>query len=279
MLGRKVLWISIAVLSILAFIIGCTPSLVSPVEETEQPTGQIVIKIAFPTEQTRVIPPETTYFEVALQREGSTSWTTQNFYVEEGTEQTATFTVTPGTYRIDACAKAYSGVGYEEPNQFLTLGTTSVTVNAGETKQATIILCPIYYDFTETATQATSTESVVLRFIMKVPTPFVKDFRGVSIYDWLAGELADALSDEVFFTDSVVGTETIDIPVAGSVEYSLIQYTSDEFPAPSVTATTTYTWYYDLFALGAGKWRIHRHLSPVQTFTVYPGSGIIVVIQ
>lgn len=279
MLGRKVLWISIVALSILAFIIGCTPSLVSPVEETEQPTGQIVIKVTFPTEQTRVIPPETTYFEVALQREGSTSWTTQNFYVEEGTEQTATFTVTPGTYRIDACAKAYSGVGYEEPNQFLTLGTTSVTVNAGETKQATIILCPIYYDFTETATQATSTESVVLRFVMKVPTPFVEDFTGSSIYDWLSGELANVLSDDVFFTASVVGTETIDVPVAGSVEYSLIQYTSDEFPAPSVTATTTYTWYYYLFALGRGKWRIHKHCSPVQTFTVYPGSGIIVVIQ
>ncbi|MCD6550676.1 hypothetical protein, partial [Thermotoga sp.] len=191
MLSRKVLGISLVVLGILVFIIGCTPSLVSPAEET-QPAGQIVIKVNFPEQQTKVIPPETTYFEVALHREGSSGWTVQTFSIEEGTEQTATFTVIPGTYRIDACAKTETGL-YSGPDRFLALGTTSVTVNAGETKQATIILCPIYYDFTETATQATSTAPVVLSFKMKVPTPFVEDF--MTIGGWVRGDLEYELSD------------------------------------------------------------------------------------
>jgi len=271
MLSRKVLGISLVILGVLVFINGCT----SASEET-QSAGQIVIKVTFPEQQTKVIPPETTYFEVALQREGSSSWTTQAFSVDEGTEQTAVFTVTPETYRIDACAKTYSGVGYEEPNQFLALGTTSVTVNSGETKNATVILCPIYSDFTETTTQATSTASVVLSLKMKVPTPFFEDFTGSMIL--MHGELADALSDWVSFHLSTAGTETIDVPLAGGVEYTIMQLTSEEFPAPSVTATTTYTWYFGLYS-STDKWIKYTHFSPVQTLTVVPGSGIIISLQ
>jgi len=276
MLSRKVLGISLVILGILVFINGCT----SASEET-QSAGQIVIKVTFPEQQTKVIPPETTYFEVALQKEGSSSWTTQAFSVDEGTEQTAVFTVTPETYRIDACAKTYSGVGYEAgynegPNQLLALGTTSVTVNAGETKSATVVLCPIYYDFTETTTQATSTASVVLSLKMKVPTPFFEDFTGSM--NWMYGELGDALNDMVFFELSTAGTETIDVPLAGGVEYTIMQLTSEEFPAPSVTATTTYTWYFGVYS-STGKWIKYTHFPPVQTLTVVPGSGIIISLQ
>jgi len=275
--NRKVLKINLIALVFLVFIIGCTPFL--PVEET-QPSGQIVIRITFPRQQTKVIPPETTYFEVALQREGSSSWTVQTFSVEEGTEQTAIFTVLPGTYRIDACAKTpHSGVLYQTPDQFLALGTTSVTVNAGETKSATVTLCPIYYDFTETTTQVTSTAPVVLSLKMKVPTPFSEDFTrsGIPMY----GELANVLSDRVFFQLSTAGTETIDVPQAGGVEYTVMQFTSEEFSAPSVTATTTYTWYFDLH-VASDKWIQCHHYSPAQTLTVVPGSGsgeIIIILQ
>jgi hypothetical protein len=260
-------------LSIFTFIISCTSVETQPI--TTENTGQIVIKVTFPEQQTKVIPPETTYFEVALQKEGSTSWTVQPFSKEGGTEQTATFTVTPGTYRIDACAKTQTGLLYG-PDRFLAMGTTSVTVNAGETKQTTVTLCPIYYDFTETTTQATSTELVVLSYKMKVPAPFAEDFKGSGI--WLKGTLEDAIGHYVSFNLSTVGIETIEVPLAGSVEYTIMQYTSQEFQAPSVTATTTYTWYSDQY-VKPSKWIKYCHVFPDQTFTVIPGSGIIIGVQ
>jgi len=111
---------------------------------------------------------------------------------------------------------------------------------------------------------------------MKVPTPFFEDFTGSMI--WMHGELADALSDWVSFHLSTAGTETIDVSLAGGVEYTIMQFTSEEFPAPSVTATTTYTWYFGLYS-STDKWIKYTHFSPVQTLTVVPGSGIIISLQ
>lgn len=274
MVRSKILGISIVVLLILAFVIGCTSSVVPPEGETEQPAAKIVIKVTFPTEQAKVIPSETKYFEVALQRQGSTAWTTQGFYAQDGTEQTATFTVTPGTYRLDACAKAYARGNSYLPDRFLALGTTSVTVNAGETAQATISLYEIYYDFTETTAEATSTETISLSFKMKVPTAFVTEFTTGSMI-WLYGTLRSALTDgyNVSFSASIVGTETIN-----GVQYTTICYTSKNFQAPSVTETTTYDWCTDQ-AVATSKWKNYYHFSLWQTLTVVPGSGIIVVIQ
>lgn len=256
----------IAILIALIFLLlNCSNANISLVDSAQLATISIVLR--FPDE-TKVIPPETTYFEVALQREGEKSWVTKGFSKQSGQVQTVSFSVVPGTYRIDACAKGKNELG--KPS-FLAFGTTNVTVGPNETVTATITLNPIYYDFNETRTQATSTETITLSFTAKVPSPFVSDFQRSAI--WLSGSLASAVTGYVSFDLSIAGTEIID-----GVEYRLLKFTSKAFTIPSVSATTTYTWQSYLY-LNTEKWLEYVHYSPVRYLEVMPGSGVIVVIQ
>lgn len=171
---------------ILLLLLSCSGPAPKPPIPPEEEAGKIIVVLRFPSSEinTKAIPNETGYFEVTLQRQGKEGWRHEDFEREGGETQTATFTVWPGTHRIDVAAKNFCGE--EEPgSRFLAFGTTNVTVRRGETVSATITLYPIGHNFTGTATQTIGSTTTTLSFLISVPTHSAEDF--LDFDSWLGG--------------------------------------------------------------------------------------------
>lgn len=268
---KYLLYITFIVLIIFSsfIFIGCTIQL----DGENENAGIVSITVSFPeetesleTKSVTKIPTGTNLFEIAIQKDGESTWMIKVVEGAPGETKTVTFSISEGTYKVHIIAKDSSTV--------LAFGKAeNVIVEKEKITYITVTLHELFYDFSNTLKETSSGEIISLEFTLKVPKGFSDDFFYSVTH--LCGNITNDLSNNVPFSATLEN----EISQIDGVEYESITFTSESFNAPIVNSDTEFEWYMGL-TLPPNKWKNYHFYSQKQIITVEAKvSGISIIIN
>ncbi|OOC42158.1 hypothetical protein [Thermosipho sp. 1074] len=263
---KKVIFVMFGVLLLLS---SCAT--VNSLDSAE--TGKIVFSITFPQSDTIIansskinsIPSGTTYLQITLKEENSTSWVAKEIKGLPGETVQVEFNVAEGTYTIDALT-AYAPEFYYVINGFVE--ATGVNVVKNQTTYVTLEIQPITWNFSSNPTEAFEGESVQLQVLVTGPKTLIYEIMANSFIS-LSGSLENAISSSVNFSESLIEI---------SEATATLRLYSSSFELPQVDSDTTYDWYLWNIGLDRNKWINSLFVTDKQYIKIKNQSSNLIVI-